>query len=66
MAGFIIRVSSNNRGWYLAGTILGVLVSLGVCIAGFATRTPAVGIVGLVMVLGAVLLMVDAIANLRG
>lgn len=59
----IITVSSTNRTWYLIGTIVFVLIGIAVAIAGFASGTVALGIVGIVLALGAVVLLIDALTQ---
>lgn len=64
MSGFIINVESNHRVWYLIGTIVFVLIGLGLAIGGFASGNVGSGVVGVVMTVAAVVLLIDAIANL--
>lgn len=64
MAGFIIKVTSSNKWWYLLGTILVVALGIGMAIGGFASGTTAVGIIGIAVGVVGVVLLIDAIANL--
>lgn len=64
MPGFIFTVTSNNKYWYLAGTIIFLLIGIGVAVGGFLGGSTITGIVGIVLGLAALILMIDAIMNL--
>jgi len=63
MPGFMIKVESNARGWYLFGAIFFLLLGLGLTIAGFASVGPPLGITGIVVMLASGLFLIDAIMN---
>jgi len=66
MAGFMIKIESNNKWWYLFGAILFLAAGVGMTIAGFAV--PAVGtswgITGIVVAVVSTIFLIDAILNL--
>jgi NAD/NADP transhydrogenase beta subunit len=66
MAGFMITVSSNARGWYLAGSIFFLVGGIALSAAGFATLGTTWGIVGIVVAVASLLFLADAISNMRG
>lgn len=64
MSGFLFRVSSNHRIWYLLGTILFVAGGIALAIAGFVTLGATWGITGIILAVAAGILMIDAISNM--
>ena len=64
MSGFIITVSSNNKWWYLLGTILFLLIGIGMTIGGFASGNTGLGIAGIVCSVASGVFLIDAIMNL--
>ncbi|MBD3617867.1 MAG: hypothetical protein HUJ28_00080 [Chromatiales bacterium] len=64
MPGFIIKIESNNKYWYLLGTILFLLLGVGLAIGGFLSGSTPTGITGIVIGLAALVLVIDAFMNL--
>lgn len=64
MSGFIITVTSNNKYWYLLGTILFLLLGIGLAIGGFASGTTPLGIAGIVVAAVSCVFVIDAFMNL--
>jgi hypothetical protein len=63
MPGFMIKLESSARGWYLLGTIIFVLIGVALCIGGFAKLGTTWGIAGLIVAGASTILMIDAIMN---
>ncbi len=63
MPGFMIKVESNARGWYLLGAIFFLLVGIALTIGGFAKLGAGLGITGIVIILASILFLIDAIMN---
>lgn len=64
MSGFIITVTSNNKYWYLLGTILFLLLGIGLAIGGFASGATSLGITGIVVAAASCVFVIDAFMNL--
>lgn len=65
MPGFMIKVQSNARGWYLAGAILFELIGIALTIAGFAAVGAGLGVVGIVVAAVSTLFLIDAAMNFQ-
>jgi len=63
MSGFMITLEGNGRGWYLGGTVFFLILGIVLTIVGFASAGVGLGVVGVVIALGAAVLMIDAIMN---
>ncbi len=63
MTGFIIKIESNAKIWYLIGAILFLLGGIGLAIAGFTSSGLSTGITGIVIALASVIFLIDAIMN---
>lgn len=58
----IITVTSNNKTWYLLGTILFAVLGVTLAILGFLTSAGAgLAVVGIVIAVAAAVLMVDTL-----
>jgi hypothetical protein len=64
MSGFIVTVTSNNKWWYLLGTIVFLAIGVTIAIAGFAAGSTPTGIAGIVVGAVSVVFVIDAIMNL--
>ncbi|MCH9693168.1 MAG: hypothetical protein K0U72_01555 [Gammaproteobacteria bacterium] len=66
MAGFMIKIESNNKWWYLLGAILFLATGVGMAVAGFAIPSIGIslGITGIVVAAVATIFLIDAIMNL--
>lgn len=66
MAGFIITIESNNKYWYLAGTLLFLAGSIALAVAGFIVPDLGItwGITGIVAAVVSAVLVIDAFMNL--
>ncbi len=63
MPGFIITIESNAKVWYLLGTILSLILGIGLSVAGFVALGSGWGISGIIVAVASVILVVDAIMN---
>jgi len=60
----IITVTSNNRIWYMIGTIIFLVLGVSLIIGGFFLAWGITwGITGIVVTIASVILLIDAIRN---
>ncbi len=64
MPGFIVSISSNNKWWYLLGTILFLALGIVLAIVGFTGGTTSLGITGIVIGVVSCVFVIDAFMNL--
>ncbi|MBI3563491.1 MAG: hypothetical protein HY080_17440 [Gammaproteobacteria bacterium] len=64
MSGFIITITSNNKWWYLLGTILFLALGIILAIVGFTGGNTTLGIAGIVVGVVSCVFVVDALKNL--